>query len=194
VNATSFYDVARLALDCVCEKMEALTDELAEDGIKYGCPCRAYVSPSAPVFDDCCSSDCGNEQHGQLTVYINDVFPSDNFPTPSNSILPCKAAVHVVSLVITVARCVPTVNEQGQPPPAEAIEAAAQIGAIDMWTVITALQCCVTADLPLNKSKRRVQIASAGTASVPESGGCAAIEIRALVEAGVVCGCPAEVS
>jgi hypothetical protein len=195
VNATSFYDVARLALDCVCDKMDSLTEELAEEGITYGCPCRAYVSPSAPVFDDCCDWRCTEgESHGQLSVYINDTYPSDNFPSPSGFIFPCKPAVHVVSLVITVARCAPTMDEQGVPPPVEEIEAAAQIGAIDMWAVTTALQCCVPDNPPPGKTKRRVQITSAGTASVPEQGGCAAIEIRAFVEAGVVCGCPSESS
>jgi len=187
---TVFYDTARLALDCICEQMESLTDELAEDGIVYGCPCRSYVSLAAPAFDNCCGS-CGQDEiPGQLTVYIADTFPSDAFPSTSVAIDPCKAAVHVISLVTTVVRCVPSVDDNGNAPDPEAIEAAARIAAIDMYAVTKALTCCLTQEPLPGKRKRRVQIASAGTAAVPESGGCGAIEIRALVEAANVCSCP----
>lgn len=185
-SPTAFHDAAVLALDCICTQMDAVTLELES---YPGCPCRAYVSPGEPTFDNCCKK-CRDGGHGQLTVYVQDVFPSDSFPSPGAFIHPCKAATHVALLVATVARCTPSQDERGRPPTPEELSANAELLSTDLHAVIKGLTCCLTAEAVPGKTKRRVQIANAGTTTVPAEGGCAAIEVRAYVEVGPVCGCP----
>lgn len=182
---TAFYDVAEIVLDCVCEQMTTVKDTIPTYG---GCPCLVYVSPGEPAFDACCRP-CDGSAHGQLTVQIEDVFPSANFPSGEQFLFPCKAAAWVVSVRIIVARCIPTMDEQGRIDPA-AQSAAAEMLATDLYAVLQALTCCVTADAVPGKTKRRVSISAVGNVEIPSEGGCGGIEVRAAIEAGPVCGCP----
>lgn len=184
-QATAFFDVANLALTCVCDQMDSLS---GADGIpeNYGCPCSQFVSVGEPALD-CCVSDGCDGPDGQLTVHVENVFPSDDFPNPTTIFEPCKAGTWVAALVVTVARCAPTMDEHGNPHHPMSLSANAQLMAIDQWAVLTALSCCLVNDPVPGKRKRRVQIA--GSRPLVTSGGCAAIEVRAFVEAGVVCSC-----
>lgn len=188
---TAFFDVAQLALDCVCTSM----DEVAELVEGYnGCPCRAYVSAGSPAFDNCCTACDDSDNHGQLTVQLGDVFQSDNFPTTSTFIHPCKAASWVAQIIVTVARCDPSQDEQGTPPTDAELSASAEQLAIDLWAVVRGLTCCLTAEAVPGKSKRRVALANVGNTTIPGEGGCVGIEVRAFVEIGSVCGCEPESS
>jgi hypothetical protein len=125
-----------------------------------------------------------------LVAHVENVYPSDNFPEPSDGFEPCKASTWVVALVITVARCAPTMDEEGNPAEPTELTANARLLAIDTYAALTALGCCLVDDPPPGKRKRRVQVQ--GARPVTTSGGCAAVEVRALVEAGQVCSCPPE--
>lgn len=181
---SAFYDVAELVLDCVCEKMDSLKDE---DPTYAGCPCVTYVSPGEPAFDTCCQS-CDGSAHGQLTVQIEDVFPSDNFPSGGQFAFPCKPASWVVQVKVVVARCVPTIDEQGHIDPAAQSEAALLL-ATDLYAALQAITCCVPAQPVPGKTKRRVSISTAGNTTLIPEGGCGGVEVRAFIEAGPVCGC-----
>lgn len=182
-QATIFYDVAEAARSCVCLAMESL----AEDDAEYpGCPCLSFVSAGEPMIDCCTEDECGSE--GMLSVHIESIFPSDNFPDPFGSFAPCKAGTWVAAIVVTVARCAPTVDEDGNPATPEEMSANALLLSIDQWAVVTGLSCCLVADAPSGKRKRRVQIGE--SRPLVSEGGCASFEVRAFVEAGQVCGCP----
>lgn len=179
----TFFDVAELALSCVCAQMDAVAAEVAS---YPGCPCWSYVSAGEAAFDHCCTDCEGNS--GELTVYISDVFPSDNFPTASVAD-PCKAATWVALLVVTASRCAPSPDEQGNPPSPEEQSATAEIVATDLYAILQGLTCCLRSEPVGHKTKRRVQIAAAGNTTITASGGCVGVEVRAYVEIGSVCGC-----
>ena len=172
-EASVFYDVAQMVLDCVC-------GELGDT-----CPCRAYVSPGEPPID-CCTDDCSGVS-GQLTVHIEDIFPSDEFPLPVTTFEPCKARTWVASVVITAARCSPVMDEQGDLVPGEELSANAQLMAEDSLAIMSALACCVVNTPPGTKRKRRVKIE--GTRPGLSDGGCSFVEVRVLVDIGPVCTC-----
>jgi hypothetical protein len=184
--ATAFFDVAQAALECVCAAMNDLTG--TEDvPTGYACPCLVYVSAGPPAVD-CCNVDC--TPGGMLTVHVEDVYASEDFPVRSTAFQPCKAATWVAAIVVTAARC-ERIKPDLQPDPDD-LTAAALIMAVDQWAIVSALGCCLVADNIPNKRIRRVQIV--GTRPQTSEGGCASVEVRALVEAGRVCNCPPEVS
>lgn len=183
MNPTAAYDVAQTALDCVCESMTTIALEVSD---YPGCPdCRIYVSAGEPPID-CCTNDC---EGGMLTAHIEDFYPSGTFPEPLADFEPCKAATWVVALVITAARCAPTIDEMGNEASNEELTANARLMAIDQYAILTALGCCLVAEPPANRRKRRVLIG--GSRPLVSDGACAAVEVRALVEVGQVCGCEA---
>lgn len=176
-----FFDLQQTVADCVCAQMNDLA---AEDPTYPGCACLVFVSPGEPTID--CCTDCG-ESDGRLTVHIEDIFPSDVFPSSATTFEPCKAHTWVVGLVVTVARCLP--QKGPEPEPVDLVEAA-RTQAIDAYAVMTALGCCVVKDPPAGKRKRRVLVT--GSSPLTEQGGCTGLEVRALVEAGSVCSCQQE--
>lgn len=186
-SPTAFYDVAQTVLDCVCDQMTSLAGE-AGVPVGYDCPCFRYVSAGEPAID-CCSVECDGAD-GMLTVHVDDIFPSDDFPVRALLFEPCKAATWVASIVVTAARCAPSMDEQGNPATAEALSANALLMAVDQYAILTALGCCVVADVEgiSHKRKRRVRI-GISTPQVSE-GGCASVEVRAFVEVGSICNCP----
>lgn len=179
--ATLYFDTAQTALDCICAQM----DELREADDTYeGCPCLVYVSAGEPDIDCCEDAQCDS---GMLAVHIENVYPSDAFPDRTASFEPCKAQTWVAELVVTVARCAAVMDEQGTPASGEQRTASGRQMAMDKWAVLTALSCCLADDAPPGKRRRRVLIGE--SRSLRDEGGCAAIEVRAFVETGQVCGC-----
>jgi hypothetical protein len=182
-SATIFFDAAQAALDCVCEQMDALADT---DESYPGCPCLQIVPAGEPAIECCTEDECGSE--GMLSVHVESIFPSDNFPNPTAEHQPCKANVWVAQIVVTVARCAPTMDEQGQPYPPADITANGLLMAKDQWAVVTALSCCLPDETTgLGKRKRRVMFGE--SRPLTSEGGCASFEVRAFVEAGTVCSC-----
>lgn len=184
-QATIFFDVAQAALDCVCAQMA----ELAADDSEYaGCPCLSFVSAGEPGIECCVEDECGQE--GMLAVHVESVFPSDVFPNPTAEHQPCKAAVWVASIVVTVARCAPTMDENGNLFPPADITANGLVMAKDQWAVVTALSCCLPADVTGLGAKRKRRVMIGESRPLVSEGGCASFEVRAFVEAGNVCACP----
>lgn len=180
------YEAADVLLGCVCSRMVELKD-LVED--YPGCPCWAYVSPATPAFDSCCE-DCPGGEGGQLTVHLEDLFPSESFPTKTPLVFPCAPASYVGVYVVTVARCAPSMDEQGRPPPMEVMDRAARTIMVDQLAVYDAVSCCLPDLPPPGKKRRRAAIQSLRL--IGESGGCNAFEVRVAMDLGVVCRCPPE--
>lgn len=106
-----------------------------------GSPERAGVVPGAQVAWDVC--ECS-----QLTVHTAQVYPSTKFPSPKQE-QPwgkCTSGLMVAEYVVTVLRCVPVQDDQGNPPPIADLEAAAMRDLADRAAVLRALSCCL-ADL-----------------------------------------------
>lgn len=183
MNPTDIFDLAQTTLDCVCDQMDALVDEVAG---YPGCPCLRYVSAGEPSID-CCVNGC-DEADGMLTVHVEGVYASPSFPDPPESFAPCQASAWVASVVVTASRCAPTMDEEGNPAPMADLTASALVQSVDTYAILTALGCCVSADAVAGKRKRRVAIT--GMTPLVSDGGCASVEVRAAVEIAIVCGCP----
>ncbi len=184
----AFFDVAAVALDCICVNMDLLAaDADAPEG--YACPCLVYVSAGEPSID-CCTVEC--EPGGMLAVHVADIYPSDTFPARTSGFEPCKATTWVAEIVVTAARCARSTDDEGNLVPSDELTASAELMAFDSYAILSALGCCLVADAVGAKRRRRVSI----TGSRPQvsGGGCASVEVRALVEAGNVCNCPPAVS
>lgn len=180
----AFFDLAEALLDCVCAQMTEIADT---DADYAGCPCAVFVSNGPPAHDFCCEP-CDGTAGGQVTVHVETVYPSDNFPDPSETYEPCRATTWVAALTVTVVRCAPIPDEQGRVDPTENA-AVARTQSIDAYAALQALSCCLGNDAPPGRRNRRIAIQ--GSTAAVEAGGCASVTVSALVEAGRVCGCTA---
>lgn len=184
MNPLALYDIAQTALLCICDAMDSFVgEEGVPDG--YGCPCLQHVSAGEPSVDCCVESDCFG---GMLATWIENVFPSDSFPSQTATFDPCKAQVWVATLVVTVARCAPGMDSNGNPASIEDLSAAGAVMAIDQAAVLQGLSCCLVADAPTGKRRRRVLIGE--SRPFTQEGGCVGFEVRAAVEVSSLCGCP----
>lgn len=156
-----FHLVAQEVLDCACE---ALT---GQDSI-CPCPCRKFVSIGPPVWDQCCDG-------GQLAVWLERVYVAANFPASNNTAITCSAPL-AGEYVLQLIRCVPTMDEQGNAPSAEALSDSAQDIYSDLYVAYKAVLCCLAA-----YKKHRNFVMRDGRFVGPQ-GGCAGFEIRFAVE------------
>lgn len=191
MTPTGFFDVAQLALDCVCASLDAQAGEEGVPESYGGCPCLSYVSAGEPAVD-CCTKTSGEDcSSGVLTVHTESIYASNNFPEQQASFSPCEAASWVADIVVTLTRCHPTQTSTGKMPKAEALTEAALVQGIDTYAVLQGLGCCLSAEAIPGKRKRRVQIVNAQ--ALVSDGGCSVVEVRAAVEIASICGCsPAE--
>ncbi len=90
---------------------------------------RAYVTPGLPVID-CCP---------MLAVDVRSLFAEQTAPTGPPPVLGHRGvrtpAMWLVALVATVARCTPTVQQEGVLPNADEMEASAREIDEDVWAI-----------------------------------------------------------
>ncbi|WP_328434587.1 hypothetical protein [Streptomyces sp. NBC_00425] len=188
----SVNELATAVLACVCQALEA-TAATVEN--QPGCPCRSCVVPGTPAWDSCEDPcDGSDDTGGQLTVHVARIYPTTEFPTETREVRglkSCSATRIAVELVITLLRCVPTMDEGSQcPPTCEATAAAARVIQIDSATVLNALLCCV----PSIGVRHRGPLYVIGQQkTLDPKGGCGGIEQRVTI-ALASCACPDEES
>ncbi|WP_424639928.1 hypothetical protein [Embleya sp. AB8] len=129
---------------------------------------------------------------GQLTVHVARIFPTHSFPVDDRLILGGRNCTPppttAVELVVTLLRCVPTVDERGCPPGCDELSVAARAVHVDTVTIYNALLCC----LPTTGQRRRSPQFFLGTQRVLEpDAGCMGVEQRVTV-ALPGCGCPTD--
>ena len=103
-------------------------------------PCTTYIAMGAPAIDKCCESCAGDTAGGggMMTVHLGgDRDPLDFTPPSENG---CQILT-TATLVITLARCVPTqTGELGPVPPTPAdLDASALRLYGDLWALVTYL-------------------------------------------------------
>jgi hypothetical protein len=119
VGPTDLHD--SLAVDTLAAAVEALDTVPTYAPALGGAPERQYIAPGQVAID--CE---------QVTVFVGPLTEGASAPTPPRASF---ARINRVALIITVVRCVPTVDNRGVPPSPEAMqEAAAQINA-DKWAL-----------------------------------------------------------
>lgn len=132
-----------------------------------GRQCLLLPTSSIP-WDNC---DCD----GQFAQAITTVYGSDRFPIPAESKdwQPCGPPWAVARVILSVTRCVPTMDEQAHPPTCAASLAAAVTLENDRAAVRQALACCLT-DLKTAGTIGGWTLGASET--VGELGGCAGVE------------------
>lgn len=137
------HGMATQLLTCVSAELAAL---------EAGAPARSFVAPGAEIaWDDC---ECG-----QLTVHVLRIFPSDTFPLlkQTGPFSRCAPRLTVAEFVVTILRCVPVQDDQGNPPTAAALGAAALTDQLDRAAVRRGVVCCLTAEDPRRQLNYLVQ-------------------------------------
>lgn len=131
------YNIASQLLTCAADQVAEAWVETPDE-----IPQRQCVVWGAIAWDDC---ECG-----QLVVSIADQYPSNSFPAPATAPTAqgvaqgkCGARLWVIRYVVSILRCMPIQDDQGNPPPCDALDAAAQAAAIDSWAVRTGIGCCL---------------------------------------------------
>lgn len=130
--------------------------------------CLLLPTQSIP-WDNC---DCG----GQVAQAIQSVYGSTRFPSPveAKDWQPCGPPWRVAQVVVQVTRCVPTMDEQGVPPPCSASLLAAYTLEDDRTAVAQALACCLT---ELKTAGVIGGWSMEAVVTVGEQGGCAGVEV-----------------
>jgi len=161
-------DILNELLVCACDALESGVCPGEES--PCGCPCRMFISVGPPVWDEqaCCTD-------GQLTAHVDRVYPVGNFPSQNSQVNLCQTPL-AADFIITLLRCYPVMDEQGNAPTHLELQVAGEAFARDLWILTTALLCC------LGAKKRRQKFVFNGSRFVGPQGGCAGIELRFTVE------------
>ena len=132
---TDVSDIGLLATEVLSGAFDALeTIPIVAPGFD-GAPDRYFVSPGEPAFD-CCP---------QLTVHVSSI--TDRPTTLTTTGRSCAASVSLVGLVVTIVRCVPVPDDQGNPPSMEAMCEAAFQTEMDGWALWNHLYSMWCADM-----------------------------------------------
>jgi len=187
INLTSpgFAAVVTGVGNCVVEAL---------DQTPAGAPCRqCLLLPTMQIpWDNCgpCvpSADC--PAPGQVALAIREVYGSKTFPQPANGVSwrKCQHYYEIARVVVSVTRCVPTMDAKGIPPDCPAELAAAIILENDRTAVRQAIACCLAEAnraTPWLVSEWVIN----SSVTVGELGGCAGTETEVLIGARS-CLCP----
>jgi hypothetical protein len=120
----------------------------------------SYVAAGTIAWDDCC---------GVLVVGPERIYRSATFPIEGQTDDQCEFGFLVVDLVVLLMRCVPTIDDRGNPPTPAVMDAAYKAVMFDgavIWNT-------VTDSLPQGWERANVDQTYIGA-----SGGCIAIETR----------------
>jgi hypothetical protein len=178
-NPLAAYNIAAQLLTCASDQVaEAWADVDPELSLARQC-----VVWGAIAWDQC---ECG-----QLVVSIAEQYPSHTFPTPATAPTAtnvaqnrCGANIWVIRYEVSILRCVPVQDDQGNPPECSALDEAAQVAARDAWAVRTGIGCCLadlSRDLLPNGSTEIADYLIQDQPSRGPEGGCAGSSLNLLV-------------
>lgn len=169
VTADLVYQLAGHYLDCVCE---ALTEAMPLDPCACPpCRCVDFEQNDVVAWDHCCDG-------GQLYIAWERSAPYGTFPSlPDQTQTPCQPEI-VLSFVIGIIRCAPTMDDNGNAPSCERKDEAARLSLIDAWVIVNAISCCLAAD-----SEDCGSLYLLGEQRPVGDGGCQGSEIRFQVQA-----------
>lgn len=161
--AVSAVDVCELWLTRVRDALEACGAEPID---------TSYVAAGAIAWDTCC---------GLLVAAPERTFRSAQFPIEGTTDYECETAMIVVSIVILLLRCVPTIDDRGKPPPVPQLSAAYQSILNDAAIIWNA----VTSELPEGWQRANVDQGYVGA-----EGGCVGVETRLSIGLAQDAWCP----
>lgn len=170
--------IAAALRDCLCARLEAIGQPVCQ------CCLRSGVAPPPP--DNCC--DCGEAQ-GQASVQLGPIYPSDKFPRRGiqewNGACSKGQTLWVAELIMTVYRCVATMDGTGQAPDCARLNDDAIKIQKDAVAMIETFTCC---DWAGAGNKR---IMPGEWRPLPNAGGCGGGTMNVFVSLGYAC-CPVD--
>ena len=144
--------------------------------------CRSFLAPGGPpAWDTCCRCDATHE--GQAWVQIQQIGPTENFPTIQTGPMRCHPPEHAVQLNVAILRCASTVDDGGDPPAASTLTGEFEKVQRDRAIIDEAMTCCY-----LPSADPGTYTIGVWTPLGP-SGGCVGGQ-RTLTLAVKRCGCP----
>lgn len=176
----------RAAVAAVAETIDVTADTL------LACVCEALTEANMPVCDCytttgppvigplCCECETdpdtpeGVTASGEAIVYFEQMYPAEpDTLQPVSRVGPCKRGTTAADYTVIVTHCYPTIDENGEQPPAEDVAAAtAEVHAM-VKTLWKALGCgCIAA---------RLIVRNVAVDRPPESG-CSVIAARVTIE------------
>lgn len=129
VSDTAVFPILTMLASCLCEQVEATIG---------GLPCFCGVVPGRFLPMDFC--DCFGSGCGMAFVRLDSVVPSVAFPNASPT--PSCSDPLAVRIEVGVHRCLPGMNEAGEPPDVAAQDEAVAIQMADMMAIRRAIKCC----------------------------------------------------
>jgi len=147
-----------------------------------GAPDRVCLSvPGAIAWDAC---DCG-----QLALTVNRIYGSQTFPVAADGFAneqSCGLPLAVADVTISMVRCVPGPDDQGNPPSCDELLAAAQTWHADVYAVRRGAACCLRSMVAANQV---TEWTMAGTTAVGPEGLCAGSATQLFIGLDA-CMCP----
>lgn len=159
--APSVTTVMQALTACVCEALEGIDRAACGCGFTIGVPAQGPAG---------CCAECGGVG-GNVVAFVERVYPAD--PVTYDQVTrreDCKPGAVAADISVTLVRCYPAMDEQGNMPTLEVTTEFAENLNTDMAAVWTALKCCGT---PLVIRDSAIQ-------GDPE-GGCSGFAIRVSV-------------
>ena len=147
-------------LACACSALDEMS--------VCGCPCRIFVAAGPPVWDNCCPD-------GQLTVHLERLYVAGNFPGSTGQSIVCSAPL-AVDFNVTLLRCHPTVDDNGNPPLPQVLDNAANDIHTDLYIMVNALICC------LARTAKRQPFTIRNASIIGPNGGCVAAQVQLSVQ------------
>ena len=170
MTALSPWEVATLLRDCTLNAVVHTAPwEIA----------RVCVVPGEIAWDDC---QCGQIAVAELRRYPSMSFPAEEVNSEDDCGMPWIVVVYTVSL----ARCAPMPDQNGNPPECSAMETAAQQLMDDMLKMQRGIQCCL--DTAYNTHTIAAWQIGAQEISGP-AGACIETNMQVLVGFTNECGC-----
>lgn len=166
---------------------QCIVDALAQT--PAGAPCRqCLLLPTQQIPWDNCG--CGGTCSGQVAQSIREVYAANQFPQPAVGMSWAKCAPRwsIARVVVSVTRCVPTMDGRGNPPACAAELAAAITLENDRTAVRQALVCCL-GELYGTRPPGIGEWLLGPSVTVGESGACAGSETEYLIGLQQQCGC-----
>ena len=145
---------------------------------------RVGVVPVEIAWDDC--------QCGQLAISEVDTYPSMDFPLDEvNNQAECGEPWHVVQYTLSLTKCVPVPDSNGQAPSCSDLSAAAAVLSADKRAVRRAVLCCLTELYEENDgAEPQIEAFQLGhSVTVGPEGACAGSELTVFVGWTNDCGC-----
>ncbi len=168
--ALNSWEILELIRDCALNGV----DHVAPHAIN-----RVCIVPGEIAWDEC---DCG-----QLVVSSQRRYPSSSFPTESiDSAAECGEPWIIMDIAVSLARCVPIPDENGNPPLCADLQAAAQQLERDKGMLRKAIGCCL--DVAYNEHQIEAYELRDQIDTGPQ-GGCVETRLNLVVGLTNGCGC-----